>query len=152
DVPSACRPRVFRQVAGDEDADLPGGLEAECRRAAGQRQIVVDSLWHVGDMQRAAGLLVNLAGGIRGIIAADGDELGNVKFAKAFEQAVHIFRVFGRVGARGSQNGATVELNAADQVDGQFADLGDVAFDEPLVSVLNADHFHAVVDGFDGDG
>ena len=73
-VPAAGGAGVLGQVADDGHAEVAGRLEAEGRRRAGQRQVVVDGLGDVGDADRAAGPLVDLAGGEGGVVAADGDQ------------------------------------------------------------------------------
>ena len=52
EIPARGGARVLGQVADDADADLAGRLEAERRRRAGQGQVVVDGLGHVGDADR----------------------------------------------------------------------------------------------------
>ena len=44
-----------------------------------QVEIVVDRLGHVDDTDTARGLTFELHGGIRGVITANGDELGHVE-------------------------------------------------------------------------
>src|SRR5439155_7421 len=55
EVPARRGAGVLGQVADDGHAQVPGRLEAERRRGAGQRQVVVDGLGDVGDADRAAG-------------------------------------------------------------------------------------------------
>ena len=57
EIPARGGAGIFREVAHGADAVMPGGLEAERRRRAGQRQIVVNGLGHVGDADVIAGVL-----------------------------------------------------------------------------------------------
>ena len=52
---------------------------------------------------------------------------------------------------RGAEHRSAVEMQSADIGDGELADVRVLALNEPLVAVVAADHFEAVVDRFDRD-
>ena len=71
DVPARRGAGVLGQVAHDVNAVVPRGFEAERRRRAGQRQIVVNRLGHVRHADVAVAALGHLAGGKRRVVAAN---------------------------------------------------------------------------------
>src|SRR5579863_7074891 len=61
-------------------------------------------------------------------------------------------RLFGRVGARGPQDRAAGEVDAADVLDGERFHVLGVATGDPAVAVEQTDDVAAAVDRFDGRG
>ena len=57
------------------DADVARGLVAEGRDVRRERQVVVNRLRHVDDLDLVAGVLGDEARRARGVVAADGDEV-----------------------------------------------------------------------------
>jgi hypothetical protein len=57
EIPARRGARVLHQVADDLHAVVPRGFVAERRRGTGQRQIVVNRLGHVGDLDFAVAAL-----------------------------------------------------------------------------------------------
>ena len=101
------------------DAEVAGRLEAECRRRAGQRQVVVDGLGHVSDADGAAGPCVDLAARVSGVVAADRDQLVDVEALQDLEDVAHVGFGLGRVGPRSAEDRAAAQVDALDVVDGQ---------------------------------
>src|SRR5215469_8168175 len=85
------------------------GVEAE--GVVGSGKIVVDSL---GNSDHFYLYLKELLGDRERVITADGDEGVDLVLLKSLDAQVEAVAVFGRVGARGAQNGATAGKNAAD--------------------------------------
>ena len=56
------------------------------------------------------------------------------------------------IGARGAQDRAAAEVDAADVFDGQLVAMVRVALSEPFVAVADADDLKALVDAFDRCG
>ena len=79
EVPARRGLGVHHQVLEDLDAVMTGRLEAERVDVRRQVEIVVDRLRHVRHADPAAGPFFELHGGVRGVIAADRDELRDVQ-------------------------------------------------------------------------
>src|SRR5439155_21947 len=151
-IPARRGPRILGQAADDLHAEVAGGFEAEGRRRAGQGQIVVDGLGHVGDADLAGGAAIDLAAREGRVVAADGDDAVDLQAAQDAEHVVHRFGRRGRIGARRPQDGAAAEGDLLDVFNSEPADVFAAAFDELLEAVANAEDVDAVIDGLDGDG
>src|ERR1019366_109485 len=82
EIPARGRARVFHQVADKLHAVMPRGFVAERRRGAGKRQIVVNGLGNVRDLDFAVAAFADDAGGKSRVVAADGDERGDAELVK----------------------------------------------------------------------
>ncbi len=131
---------------------MPRGLEAERRRRAGQRQIVVNRLGHVGDLDFPLALLGHNARGKSGVIAADRHQRRDAELVECLEDIFHLILGLGGVGARGAENRAAAQVNARHVADGQRLALVDIALREVFEAVAKTDDFKSTVDAFDGDG
>jgi hypothetical protein len=72
--------------------------------------------------------------------------------AKSLDDGARGLLGFGRVVARGAEDGAALKMYARDVLDAQGADARRVLADEPLEAVLHAEDVKARVDGLDGGG
>src|SRR2546426_353853 len=92
-------------------------MRPSARMAMRQGQVVVDRLGDVGDADAPARAQVDLAAGEGGVVAADGDQPGDVEAVQYVEDVAHVLLALGRVGARGSQHGAAADVEALDLLD-----------------------------------
>jgi hypothetical protein len=104
DVPAAGRPRVLHQVPHQLGADVAGGLETEGRHVRRQRQIVVDRLRDVDALDRALRALGDRPRRQRGVVPADGHEMGHAGLLQRVDDGLERFRRLGRVLARGAEH------------------------------------------------
>ncbi len=111
DIPARGGAGVFHQIARELDAVMPRGLEAERRRRAGQRQVVVNRLGHVGHLDFALALLGDHAGGKGRVVAADRHQVGDAELLESGKDILHLLRGLGRVRARGAENGTALEMD-----------------------------------------
>ena len=107
---------------------------------------------HVDDADGAGGVAFQPHGGERGVVPADGDELGDVQPQERLQRLLQQGHVGGRVGARDPQRGAAAEMDPADGVDGQRRDVIDVPLHEPFEAVADADDVEPFEPGADGGG
>ncbi len=149
-----------RDVVRASSARLRTSRTPSCRAVSkpnvgvepGKRQIVVDGLGHVGHADGPCRLAMDLAGRECRVVAADGHQVVDAQALEDFQDVVHVFGRLGGVGARGAQDRAAAVMDILDIVDGQLAQHGGIALDEPLEAVGHAEDFDAVVDRFDGHG
>ena len=142
---------VLHQVTDQLLAEVARRREAEGDDVARQRQVVVDRLRHVGDgktLQR----LGQAGGAERGVVAADGEQVIDAEALERVGDLGDALRRLGRVGARGADDGAAVEVDARGVVDLQVDDVIGVALDQPLEAVVAAEHAEPVVTGLDRRG
>ena len=149
EIPARSGARVFHQIADELHAVMTRRLEAERRRRAGQRQVVVNRLRNMRDLDLAIAALADNAGGKPRVVAADGDQRGDAEFLEHGERCVMLLG-FRRVRARRAEDGAALEMNFLHVADGQRLDLRRVAGGEMSETVAEADDFKPVVDAFDG--
>jgi hypothetical protein len=126
-------------------------LEPERRDAGRQRQVVVDRLRDVGDLDRPAGRRVHPAAAERGVVTADRDQVVRPEFLERVDDVPEVGRVFGRVRPGGPEHRPAAGVELAHLLDGQRFDLGGVAGDEVREPVPDADHVEPAVDRLDGD-
>ncbi len=122
---------------------MAGGLEPEGVDVGRQIEVVVDRLRDVDDADTAGGPLLELHGGERRVVAADGHELRHVEAEQRIDRLVEERRVLGRIGARDAEVRAAAEVDAADGVDGERDDVIDVALHDPGEAVADADDLDA---------
>ena len=149
-IPARRGARVLNQIADNLHAVMARGFVTERRRGAGQRQIVVNRLGHVRDLDFAAAALGDMAGGKRRVVAADRNERGDAELFEHGENIFHLLLGLGRVRARGAENGTALEVDVLHVADGQRLDLRGVALRDVFEAVAEADDFVALVDAFDG--
>ena len=150
EIPTRGGAGVFHQIARKLDAVMPRGLEAERRRRAGQRQIVVNRLGHVRHLDFALALLGHDAGGKSRVVAADRHQVGDAELVKSSENILHLLLGLGGVGSRRAENGTALEVDSGNIADGQRLALVRIALREVFEAVAEADDFKTVVDAFDG--
>src|SRR5579875_69258 len=150
DIPARRGPGVLGQIADDADADLPGRLETERWRRAGQGEIVVDGLGHMSDTNGAAGLGVNLAAGIGRVVAANRHQHGHVQPAEHVQDVLHVLFRLGGIGTRRTQDGAAAQMDGLDLIDRQLAIVLGITFDQPLKTIAEADNLDALLNGLNG--
>ena len=102
------------------------------------------------DLDFAVAALADEAGGKSRVIAADGDERGDAEFLEHGEKIFHVLLGFGRIGARGAEDGAALEVDVPHVADGQRLDVRGVALREIFKTVAEADDFEALIDAFNG--
>ena len=103
-VPAGGGLGVDHEVLDDLDAVVAGGLEAERLDVRRQVEIVVYGLRHVHDAQPARTDTLQLHGGERGVVAADGDELRDVQPQQRGDDVLEQLGVRRRIGARGCRS------------------------------------------------
>ncbi len=148
-IPAHRRARVFHQAFDDARTDRARRLESERRRVVGQRQIVVDRLGDGRDADAALGELGDTGRAVRRVVAADAHEIADSQEGQRLDAALERLGVFGRIRARGAQDGAAAEVDARNVVDCQLVHVRGVAARDVRVAVVEADHAQAVVDRFD---
>src|SRR5204863_5966445 len=91
-------------------------------------------------------------GRIRGVVAADGDEVIHPQALQGLADLADGLGGLAGVGARGADDGATVEVDARGVVDLEVHDVLRVALHEPLEAVVAAEYAQTVVARLDGGG
>src|SRR5262249_5665711 len=124
---------------------------AEGRNAGGKGQVVVDGLRNVSDLDCAARIGVDLTAAKGRIVAADRHQIGNAEPLEAIQHVGHVGRILGRVCPAGAEHAATLLIEGSDIGNGEMSDVRDVAVDEVLEAVADADDFEALVDGLNRD-
>ena len=152
DIPAAGGARVLHQRFDDGGADGAGGLEAEGRGVLGQRQVVIDSLGDGGHADPALHPLGDARGAEGRVITADTYEVADAEQRERADHAIEGGFVLGGIRARGAEDRAAAEVDAADVGDFQLHRMADVALGEPSIAVAQAEHAHPTVDRFDGGG
>ena len=148
EIPARRGAGVFHQVADNLHTVVARGFVTEGRRGAGQRQIVVNRLGHMRDLDLAAAAFRHMAGGKRRVVAADADERGDAELFEHGENVLHLLFGLGRVRARGAENGAALEMDVLHVADGQRFDLRGVAGGDVLEAVAETDDFVTLIDAF----
>jgi hypothetical protein len=105
-----------------------------------------------GDADGAASLLVDLAAGIGGVVAAYRHQHADVEFVEDAQDVAHQVVGLRWIGPRGAQIGTAAQGELLDEVDREGNVLLGVSFDEPLETIAEADHLVTLLDGFDGHG
>ena len=147
---------VGHQVVDELDPHAPGGLEAEGRHAARQRQVVVDGLRHVRHTQAPAGRLGQPGRRERGVVPADRHERADPQLPQRLQAGVQPpVRVGGalvphrRVGPRGPDDRPAQDVDPRHVRDGQRPRLLDPALDQVLEAVHDPQHVPPGVPGLD---
>ena len=149
-IPARSGARVLRQIADNVNAVVPCRFKSERRRRTGQRQIVVNRLGHVRDLDAAFALFGHDAGGKRRVVAANGHQRGDAELFKNAEDIFHLRFGLRGVRARGSQDGAAAQMDFLHVTDRQRPAILHLALREPFEAVPEADDFVALIDAFDG--
>ncbi len=143
EVPARRRLGVDHEVLDDLDAVVACSLETEGVDPRREVEVVVDGLRCVYDADTARCELGEPHRRKGGVVATDGDELRDTELLERRDAPREVCRVFGRVGAGGSEDRTTAEVDAADTGHGQFDDVVDVTLHDPLEAVADADDLHA---------
>ena len=128
------------------------GLVAERVHVRRQVEVVVDRLGHMHHVDPAGGLLLDHHGRERGVVPADGDQIGHAQAQQRQHDVLQVLGLGRRVGARDADVRAATEVDAGDRINGQRAGVIDVALHEPLEAILDAEHVDALEQCADGGG
>jgi hypothetical protein len=104
----------------------------------------------VDDRHAAVEGLGNPGGAERGVVTANGEEIGDVEPAQRFDDVLQRLRRPGGVGAGGAQDGAALEVNLRDPGDVQLVHSREVPLHEPPEAGFAAEHPEPLVPGLDG--
>ena len=144
--------RVLHEVLDEILAEVDGGHEAEGRHVLGQRQVVVDGLGHVDHGQAPFGGGGHARGREGGVVAADGEHVGDVEPPETLHDPAERGRRAGRVGPGRAEDRAPVEVDPGRLGDQELLDVVDVAFHEPAVALDTPEDAEALVPGLDRGG
>ena len=116
EVPAVvARTCVFHEVLDFLRAKGTRRLEAKCRNAFGQRQIVVDGLRHMDDVDRLADparIVRHRHGAVRRVVAADGHDMCDAQFRQGVDDRAQIGLLLRRIVARHLQDAAARQVDA----------------------------------------
>ena len=151
EIPAGGRARILDQVADDLHAVMAGSFVAERRGRAGQGQIVVDRLGHVGHLDLTAAALGDRGWQEKNAVSSPPmlTRSGDAEFLEHGEDVLHLFLGLGGIGARRTQDGTTLQVDILHVANGQGFDLGRIASGDVLEAVAEADDFIALIDAFD---
>ena len=146
---------VLHQVAHQLSPSVARGLEAEGRRCGAAGAGRCRSSWARARRARRPAQRRGRAATRRerGVVAADRQQVR--RRSRRLRVVGHRRAASGvvrRVGARGAEDRAAVEVDARDVVDLQLDDVRGVALDQPLEAVAAAEHAQPVVARLDGGG
>ena len=155
-VPPAGGDGVGHQVVDQTDPHAPGGLEAKGRRAARQRQVVVDGLRHMRHAQAPSGRPGQPGRRERGVVPADRHQRADPQLLQRLQTGVQPpVRVGGvlvphrRVSPRGPDDRPALDVDPRHVRDGQRPRLPDPALDQVLEPVHDPQDVPARVAGLD---
>jgi hypothetical protein len=143
EVPAPRGARIEHQVAHELGAQMARRLKTEGIDVRRQVEVVVDGLGHVHHAQARAGALGHLHRRKCGVVAADGDQLGDTQLAQRLHDPVQVRRLLGRIGARGAQDRATLQVDAAHILGRQAAHAIELALHDLRISVGQPQHLLA---------
>ncbi len=149
EVPPRGRPGVHDEGPHEIDAVMARRLVPERVDVRRQVEVVVNRLGNVHDPQAAPAALLGLHRGERRVVAANRDELRHVEPHQGADHVVEQGGVPRRVGARGAEDRAPLEVDVTDVGDRQRHDVRAVVLHHPLEPVAQADDVEALEPGAD---
>ena len=147
EVPAVIRrARILHEVLDLLRTEGARRLETERRHAVRQRQVVVDGLRHMHDIDRAPHLARIVGDGcraVRRIVPADGHEMRDAEFRERLYHRTQIRFLLRRIEAAHLEDAAARQMNAADILRFE-ANVVLLAAREAGEAVVDAEHIPAV--------